>query len=303
MTTLIFGGSGYIGSSLIGDIRISRKEVDLLDLHSVKECLRKYRPTHVISAAALHGSFQAMSTNHAEYLRTNLLIDSNILEAAKVENIEKVSILSSISGLPESHIASNESDISTGPVSNLNFGYNFSKYASTQIIKSYQMDGFENFRSFLLGNIYGYNDKFEKNTNVVATLIKLMHRAKMSNTDLELYGNGMDARCFTHLNDVAKIIQRLSIIQQSDLEPMIISTSKTHTILEISSAIAESMQFRNKIIFMGKREDGFTEKKVDNTKLQQILGQYDFVGLAEGISMTVNQYLQAIDQNQKKSPI
>lgn len=294
MKTLVFGGNGFIGSSIAGDIRITREEVDILNYESVEECLRKYQPEHVISAAAMHGSFQSMQSNHALYLRNNFIIDSNILEASRQQNISRVTILSSISGLPESNKSCTEADLSTGAVSELNFGYNFSKFASTQLVHAYQKDGFQNYRSFLLGNIYGYNDKFNNNSNVVATLIKLMYKAKMENTDLELYGNGLDSRCFTYLGDVQEIVTRLS--RKDDLEslPIIISNSENHTIVEISKAIALSMEFNNRIVFKGNKDDGFTEKKVDNSRLMKILEKFEFTTLDEGINLTVQGYLQSM---------
>jgi GDP-L-fucose synthase len=243
MKRLLLGANGYIGSSLTADLRVGRQEVDLTDYKTVLNLFIKHQPNHIISAASKHGSFRDMQTDHHSYLRENFLIDSHILDAAAKCGIENVSILSSISGLPESSQPSDEGMISTGPVAESNFGYNFSKYASTQLVKSYQLDGFTGYRSFLLGNVYGYNFNFERNTNVVATLIKLMHKAMITDTNLELYGSGLDARCLIHLNDVSNIIEKLITLHHANIEPVIISTSNAHTIIEITDVIAAKMEF------------------------------------------------------------
>lgn len=291
MKILLFGADGYIGSSLTAEVRVGRRDVDLTDFQAVLDLLKKYQPTHVISAASKHGSFQQMQKGHHSFLRENLLIDSNILEAASKCGIANVSIISSISGLPESDHPSNEKMISMGPVSDSNFGYNFSKFASIQLVKSYQMDGFENFKSLLLGNIYGFNKKFALNTNVVATLIRLMYDAKVRNVDLQLYGNGLDARCFTHLNDVSKLIQKITELEKTILDPVIISASKAHTISELASIIAASMNFGNEINFLDKGTKNQTIKKIENTKLIEIVGSYNFIDLNSGIDSTVREYL------------
>ena len=296
MKRLLIGANGYIGSSLIADLRVGRQDVELTDFKTVLNLFRKYQPTHIISAASKHGSFRDMQQDHHSYLRENLLIDSNILEAAAKCGIENVSILSSISGLPESNQPSDEAKISTGPVAESNFGYNFSKYVSTQLVKSYQLDGFTSYKSFLLGNVYGYNHSFERNTNVVATLIKLMHKAKLTNTNLELYGNGLDARCLIHLDDVSDIIEKLITLNNVSIEPVIISTSKAYTIMEITDVIAAKMKFRHSVVFKEKLEKEFTIKKIDNSKLQSIVGPYNFIDLDAGIELTVNQYLQNLNQ-------
>lgn len=291
MKTLLFGANGYVGVSLQADVRIGRTDGDLLSYQSVFELIAHHKPTHIISAASKHASFKEMQQNHRSFLRENLLIDSNILEAAANCDIENVIVLSSISGLPESELESDEKMLSNGAVPESNFGYNFSKFSSTQLVKSYQLDGYNNFRSLLLGNIYGYNERFSKNTNVVATLIKNMHRAKTSGVNLELYGNGLDTRCLTHLNDVSAIIELFLVNAPLDNNPVIISSSDAHTIKEIANAIASSMKFQNQIVFQGKPEDGHTVKKVNNSRMIDLIGPFEFLDLENGIDRTVNEFL------------
>lgn len=291
MKTMLFGANGYLGQSLRADVRIERNDADLLKYQDVVGLLNRHQPTHIISAASKHGSFKEMQIDHRKFLRENFLIDSNILEAAANSDVKNVFILSSISGLPETEQESDENMLSRGPVPELNFGYNFSKYSSTQLVKSYQLDGFRNYRSFLVGNVYGFNERFIRNTNVVATLIKNMHKAKTSGTNLELYGNGLDARCLTYLDDLSAIIDRLVVNTSPDNSPVIISASKVHTIREIANAIASSMNFQDQIIFQGKPEDGHTIKKVNNSRLLNLVGPFEFVDLEVGINETVQKYL------------
>ena len=292
MKTILIGASGYIGSSLDADIRISRNDIDLLDFGSLKSLLTKHRPTHLIGAAAKHGSFQDMQKNHSDFLRTNLLIDSNILEASRQCGIESVLLLSSISGLPESSKTSNEQDLSNGSVSITNFGYNFSKYASTQLIKSYQLDGMPGYRSLLLGNIYGYNKRFDDNSNVVATVIKLMYSAMESSLNLELYGSGRDRRCFTHLSDLNAIIAKLQITKNSTTEPIIVSDSRDNSIRDLATYVAKSMDFPNQVTFKDLGTDNYTIKKIDNSSLLKSIGDYNFTDLKTGIDFTVQEYLR-----------
>lgn len=297
MKTILIGASGYIGSSLDADIRISRNDIDLLDFGLLKSLLTKHRPTHLIGAAAKHGSFQEMQKNHSDFLRTNLLIDSNILEASRQCGIESVLLLSSISGLPESSKTSNERDLSNGSVSITNFGYNFSKYASTQLIKSYQMDGMTGYRSLLLGNIYGYNKRFKDNSNVVATVIKLMYNAMKSNLNLELYGSGRDRRCFTHLRDLNAIIAKIQIAKDSNTEPVIVSDSRDNSIRDLVTYVAESMDFPNEIKFKDLATEKYTIKKIDNSNLLKSIGDHNFLDLEYGIGLTVTEYLHNLSVN------
>ena len=296
MKLLLFGADGFIGSSLHADVRVSRRDLDLTDYQAVQTFLTRHKPTHIISAASKHGSFKEMQRGHHKYLRDNFMIDSNILEAASKCQVTNVSIISSISGLPESGEQSSEKMISMGPVADSNFGYNFSKYAATQLVKSYQMDGFENFNCLLLGNVYGYNAKFIHNTNVVATLIKRMHEAMQLNKDLELYGNGLDARCFTHLDDISILIEKIVKSENKLLQPIIISESKAYTVRDLADSISVSMNFKNRIKFLGIDQTSYTVKKIENTQLKEVVGTYRFIDLDEGIDQTVKSYLGALGE-------
>ena len=97
--TLLFGSDSFVGKNLKVDRKVSRNECDLTKYDQVFKILKKYRPTQVINCAAAHGSAKTMSLNNAEYLNTNIMIDSNILKAAQSLDIENVILMSSISGL------------------------------------------------------------------------------------------------------------------------------------------------------------------------------------------------------------
>jgi nucleoside-diphosphate-sugar epimerase len=119
-----------------------------------------------------------------------------------------------------------------------------------------------------------------------------MYSALKEGSNLKLYGNGLDARCFTHLNDVRNIVTKLSGIRKDFAEPLIISNSSFNTIEEIANEIAESMNFRNEIIFQDVDDATYTVKKVDNSKLLSTIGGYEFLDLKSGINLTVQQFLQ-----------
>jgi nucleoside-diphosphate-sugar epimerase len=203
-----------------------------------------------------------------------------------------VLLLSSISGLPESGATSTEEELSNGSVSVSNFGYNFSKYASTQLVKSYQLDGYSGYRSLLLGNIYGYNEKFKENSNVVATVIKVMHNAMNSSEKLELYGTGEDRRCFTHLSDLKAIVAKLNEFPSVSMEPIIVSDSRDTSIKVLANYVAESMDFPYEINFKQFESGTYTTKKVDNSNLLRSIGNYNFLDLKTGIDLTVKEYLR-----------
>jgi nucleoside-diphosphate-sugar epimerase len=156
------------------------------------------------------------------------------------------------------------------------------------------MDGFPGYRTVLLGNIYGHNKKFVKNTNVVATIIKLMYSAQNSNIDLVLYGSGKDRRCFTHLSDLNTIITKLKNNVTSNLEPIIVSDSRDESIKDLASYIAESLDFRNEIRFKDLESESYTAKKIDNSSLLKSIGDYDFIDLKSGINLTVEEYLRSL---------
>ena len=100
MSILITGGSGFIGSNLEGDIKLSSKDCDLRNYNRTLECFKKYKPTSILHCAAHHGNYISMHNLPVESFMDNMLINMNVLRAAKELNIKKLIAYTSVTAFP-----------------------------------------------------------------------------------------------------------------------------------------------------------------------------------------------------------
>ena len=283
---LITGGTGFIGSNLNGDLKISRIDCDLMSKSDVEKFLLQEPITEIIHCAAKHGSYSQMRSNHTEYLYNNLLIDSNLIQAAANLKISNLIAVSSVSTLGENaRKLLDESDLERTNYSQANFGYNASKRISIDLCKAVNLDFGFNYKSVLLGNIYGPNDHFHHSGTVVASIITQMIRAQNEKTDLVLFGTGKDKRTFTYVEDLNPA---LNFLMKSDVTtPVIVSSSHTSTISDLAEIIRDILEFRGKIIFSDARSTQASIKLTSNKMLQTMGYLGDWTSLQDGIEKTV----------------
>lgn len=283
---LITGGTGFIGSNLAGDVKISSKDCNLQERFETREFLRKHQLTEIIHCAAKHGSFSQMRKNHLQYLSQNLRIDSNLIETAAELGIQRLIAVSSVSTLDESSgQLLEESALERIYFSQANFGYNASKRISIDLCKSVNLDFGFNYKSVLLGNIYGPNDHFQKSGTVVASIITQMLKAKQEKTDLNLFGTGRDVRTFTYAGDLNSVFNFLLNTEVN--APVIVASNYQSTISELADIIRDVLEFKGKIIFNDSNSTHVSVKVTSNKMLQTLGYSGEWTPLRSGIEKTV----------------
>lgn len=286
---LVTGGNGFIGSNITADIKISRKECDLTDYQSVIQTLKKYSPTTVIHTAAKHGSAVEMLKNHTQYIENNVLSDMNIIKACREVEVENLLMLSTITSFDPNNPSPFTEDSINGEVNEKIFGYAYSKKICVGLCKAYQLDYGLNYKSIYLGNTYGPYGKFHQDGTVVHNLIYRFCKAIKENTDVHLYGNGKVFRNYLYVEDLNAIID-LIIPNKQVKDPIIVSSDKQISIIDIVEVIVDILDFKNKVIFDSNTIIGDQVKVVDNSKLKQVIGDFKFTTLKEGILQTINWY-------------
>lgn len=291
---LVTGGNGFIGSNITADVRVARSECDLTDYRSVVETLEKYSPTTVIHAAAKHGSAVEMLKDHTQYIENNVLSDMNIIKACREVGVENLLMLSTITSFDPNHPSPFNEDSIYGEVNEKIFGYAYSKKICVGLCKAYQLDYGLNYKSIYLGNTYGPHGKFHQDGTVIHNLIYRFHKAIKENTDVHLYGNGKVFRNYLYVEDLDAIIDMI-LPNKEVKDPIIVSSAKQISIIDIVEVIKECLDFKNKVMFDSSTMIGDQVKVVDNTKLIDVIGNFEFTTLEEGISKTIDWY-----QNNKK---
>jgi GDP-L-fucose synthase len=286
---LITGANGFIGSNLSADVKLSRSDCDLTDYDSVMRSLKKYSPTTVIHTAAKHGSAIEMLKNHSHYIENNIISDLNIIKACRETGVENLLMLSTITSFDPNHSSPFTENSIHGEVNENIFGYAYSKKICVGLCKAYQLDYNLNYKSIYLGNTYGPYGKFHQDGTVIHNLIYRFYKAIQENTDVHLYGNGKVFRNYLYVNDLNYILDKI-ILNKEIKDPIIVSSNKSISILNIVDIIKENLDFKNNVIFDSSKVIGEQVKVVDNSKLKKIIGDFNFTDLQTGIEKTINWY-------------
>jgi GDP-L-fucose synthase len=263
--------------------------LDLTDFNKTKEYFLNTKPEKVIHLAAVVGGVGSNSTHPGHFFRDNILINTNVLEAARLAEVKKLISLMSTCVFPDqTEYPLNEKNLHNGPPHPSNFGYAYAKRMMDVQSRAYRQEWGCNFITAIPTNIYGPNDNFSiTDGHVLPALIHKIYLAKIDNSDLLVWGSGQPLREFIYADDVAKLII-WALDNYNEGSPIIFSPGTEVSIRELSELVANKMNFTGKIIFDQSKPDGQFKKPSDNTKLKKLYPEFLFTPLAEGLGATIN---------------
>ena len=288
---LLFGKNSFIGKNLSADLKLSRSDCNLLDFDRTLSILSDLKPDRIINCAANHGSVQAMSKNHTNFLVDNIVMNINLLRAAHQLDIDNVLLLGSISSFPiDTKEIFTEDDYYSGRVNVRNFGYNSSKRVIVDLVEAYRLDYGRNYKVAHLGNIYGPHMRFGPNETLVGNLIYQLVHANRENRDVELYGDGTDVRSLTYVGDLVRLLPKY--LQNKEIESGIIFSSGFEiSVSELAHKIGERLKYKREIGFTGQSALGIN-KVARSNRVAFIDETLDFTSIDQGVKFTIDWYLK-----------
>ena len=314
----VAGHRGMVGSSIVrnlmdrGETNIitrNHKDLDLIDQRAVKNFFAKEQPDQVYIAAARVGGIYANKTYPAEFIYQNLLIASNIIDAAFRNNVKKLMFLGSSCIYPKyAPQPMNENVLLSGKLEPTNEPYAVAKIASIKLIESYNRQYSKKFlidyRSVMPTNLYGPGDNYsKKNSHVLPSLIRKFHEAKVnSNKRVVVWGSGNPRREFLYVDDMADacifIMNLPNKTFKKNTQPMHnhinVGSGKDLSIKELAKLIASIVGYSGKIVFDKTMPDG-TPRKLLDSKLINSLGWNAAIDLEKGIKLSYNDFLKNIN--------
>lgn len=296
----VAGNTGLVGSSLARTlnqngyqniISISSKDCDLRNQERVDDFFKLNKPEYVFLAAAKVGGIKANFDNPADFIRDNLQIQTNVIDAAYRHGVTKLLFLGSSCIYPKfPSLPITEDQLLTGPLEQSNDSYAIAKIAGIKMCQAYKKQyGFDAI-SIMPTNLYGPNDNFDLETShVFPALIRRFHEAAKNNDEyVECWGTGTPMREFLYVDDLADAcIHLMKYYSSSDI--VNIGTGTDITIKELTTKIANVIGYNGKIIWDTNKPDG-TPRKVLNIDKIKSLGWQPKVGLLEGINRTYEWY-------------
>ena len=297
----IAGHKGMVGSAIernlskredIEIITKDRNDLDLLSQSSVENFFAEYMPDQVYLAAAKVGGIYANNHYPADFIYQNLLIQSNVINAAFNANVEKLLFLGSSCIYPKySPQPIKENALLEGYLEATNEPYAIAKIAGIKMCESFNRQYDVDFRSVMPTNLYGKGDNYHpKNSHVIPALIRRFHEAKIAGNDIEVWGSGNQYREFLYVDDLAEaciftmelpktLIEKKVNIMNSHIN---IGFGQDITIKELAKTIAGVVNFKGKITFDTSKPDGTPRKLLDSSLINS-LGWNPKISLEDGL--------------------
>lgn len=293
-------GNGLVGSCLKGDKKISSKDYDLTKTTETIKMYEKYRPSEVIHTAAKVGGLGSNMNFKGEYFYDNIMINTNVIEQARVHGVKKlVSFLSTCIFPDIIEYPLTESKIHLGPPHFSNYAYAYAKRMADIQIRSYKEQYDLDYKSVIPTNIYGPNDNFSlTHGHVVPMLIHKMYFSKKNNLPFEVWGTGKPLREFIYSEDVSKLTEWV-LENYDDSEPIILSTSNEISIRDLVDLLVQEFNFKGKVVFNSSKPDGQYRKPSDNSKIKEYLPEFKFTPIEVGIRETVKWFIDNYEKARK----
>jgi GDP-L-fucose synthase len=265
----------------------THQELELTDQRAVREFFERERPQAVIMAAARVGGIQANNTRPAEFIRDNLLVQDNSIEAAYRSGVDKLVFLGSSCIYPKLAPQPIKEDyLLTGPLEPTNEWYAVAKIAGLKMCQAYRRQYGFNAISLMPTNLYGPGDNFDlQNSHVLPALIRRFHEAKLRGDEtMSIWGTGTPRREFLHVDDLADAV--VYLLKTYDEEPIVnIGWGEDVTIRELAETVADVAGFKGRLVFDASKPDGTMRKLLDTSRLTA-LGWKPKITLRAGIEQT-----------------
>jgi GDP-L-fucose synthase len=276
----VAGHRGMVGAAVVRRLAqepcevltASRDVVDLTDQRAVTAWLDANRPDAVVLAAAKVGGIHANDTRPAEFLRDNLVIETNVIHAACEAGVQKLLFLGSSCIYPK--LAPQpipEEALLTGPLEPTNEWYAIAKIAGLKMCQAYRRQYGVDFISAQPTNLYGPGDNYDLETShVLPALLRKFHVAKVERAPtVTLWGSGMPLREFLHVDDLADALVFLLREYSGDVAINVGSGAEV-TIRTLAETIARVVDYRAELVFDSSKPDGTPRKLLDSGRLHAL---------------------------------
>jgi GDP-L-fucose synthase len=296
----VAGHRGMVGSAIVRRLASEGCEIltagrDVLDLErqsAVESWIANEKPDAIFMAAAKVGGILANDSYPADFLYNNLVIETNIVDAAWRSGVGKVLFLGSSCIYPKfAPQPIMEDALLTGPLEPTNEWYAIAKIAGIKLAQAYRKQHGCDFISAMPTNLYGIGDNFDLNSShVLPALMRKAHEAKLAGADsITIWGTGTPRREFLNADDCADACVFL-MKTYSDFEHVNVGSGEDVTILELAQTVCDIVGFQGGVVTDTTKPDGTPRKLMSADKLRG-LGWAPKIPLREGIETTYRHFL------------
>jgi GDP-L-fucose synthase len=307
----VAGHQGLAGSAIVRKLRSlgyrnfllrTHRELDLEDSGAVSRFFCEQRPEFVFLAAARVGGILANRDFPAEFIARNLRIQSNVIECAHHNQVNRLLFLGSSCIYPKlAPQPISEDQLLAGPLEFTNRSYAVAKIAGIEMCWAFNRQYGTHFLAAMPTNLYGLGDNYDlANSHVLPALIRKVHEAKLhGESTLTVWGTGKPLREFLFSDDMADACVFLLNLSEEEFHrltgnpevaPLVnVGSGSDLTIGELARKVCALLAFDGEIVFDTAKPDGTPRKLMDSSRLFNY-GWRPKVSLEEGIRIAYDEY-------------
>ena len=296
----VAGNTGLVGSAIVRTLHWKgytnilsspSHHWDLRNQMDVERFFRVNEPEYVYLAAAKVGGIGANAYYPGHFIYDNLMIQTNVIHAARKFGVKKLLFLGSSCIYPKfAEQPITEDQLLGGHLEPSNDSYAIAKIAGIKMCQAYRKQYGFNAISLMPTNLYGPNDNYDlDSSHVLPAMIRKFHEAKDKVT---LWGDGSAMREFLYVDDLAEAAFKCMVDYDSE-EIINVGTGKDITIKELATTIADVVGFKGDIVWDTSKPNG-TPRKVLNIDKIKSLGWEPKVSLKDGIERTYQLYKESL---------
>ena len=302
----VAGHRGMVGSAIVRCLRArgyrnivtaDRAALDLIDAHAVKRFFETQRIAYVFLAAAKVGGIHANNSYRGQFIYENLMIEANIIEAARTTGVARLLFLGSSCIYPrDCPQPIREEYLLTGPLEPTNEPYAIAKIAGIKLCESYNRQYGTQYVSVMPTNLYGPGDNYDLQTShVLPALVRKTHEAKLrGDPELVVWGSGTPRRELLHVDDMASAC--VFVMESGLTEGLLnVGVGEDVTIRELAERIMRIVGYDGRVVFDATKPDGTPRKLLSVDRLQQ-LGWRARISLDDGIRRAYDSFLTEVAQ-------
>ena len=310
MKVLVTGSSGLVGSAIknispdypYDFIFVSSKDADLTDYMQTYNLFDKHKPDYVIHLAACVGGLFKNMNYKVDMFEKNTLINFNVVKYSHTFKVKKLICCLSTCIFPDkTTYPINETMLHDGPPHSSNDAYAYAKRMLEIHCKTYQDQFDDNFICVIPTNIYGPNDNYNlEDGHVIPALTQRCYLAKKEGKPFRVLGSGTPLRQFIYSDDLAKLFM-WTLENYNEKESLILSVGEKNevAIKDVALEIAKSFDYEHMMEFDTRYSDGQYKKTADNSKLMNLIGDFEFTRIDQGIRKNTEWFIKNFEDARK----
>ena len=304
----VAGGRGLVGSAIIRRLKAAgyenilaptSKELDLRDQAEVQSYFALNEIDYVFDAAARVGGIYANDTYSGEFIYENLMIQTNLIDAAYTGGVKKFWFLGSVCIYPKyAEVPVKESSLMTGFLEPTNDAYAVAKISGIKMLQAYYKQYGFNSVSLMPSNLYGPGDNFHPdNGHVIPAMMQKFNNWTVGDDPVTCWGTGTPRREFLHCDDLADACL-FAMENYSAAELLNVGSGEDVSIKELAEMMAKITGYPGEINWDTSKPDGTPKRPLDYTKLLD-KGWKPKYKLMDGLRKTYEWYIEHTDLQTK----